>query len=33
LDVSKNLALKKLSCFGNKFDCDAIIRRYGLRDD
>ena len=30
LDVSKNTALEILDCGGNKFDCDALKRKYGL---
>ena len=30
LDVSKNTALTTLSCEENQFDCDAIIRKYGI---
>ena len=30
LDVSKNTALTELSCEDNKFDCDALISKYGL---
>ena len=32
LDVSKNTALINLGCSFNKFDCDAIMRKYGLLD-
>ena len=30
LDVSKNTALTELYCDGNKFDCDALKRKYGI---
>ena len=30
LDASKNTALIELSCGGNKFDCDALKRKYGI---
>ena len=30
LDVSKNSALTILDCGDNKFDCDALKRKYGL---
>ena len=30
LDVSKNTALTDLYCWDNKFDCDALISKYGL---
>ena len=30
LDVSKNTALTSLDCDGNKFDCEALKRKYGL---
>ena len=30
LDVSKNTALTNLICDGNKFDCAALISKYGL---
>ena len=30
LDLSKNTALTQLFCDGNQFDCDALLRKYGL---
>jgi len=30
LDVSKNTALNTLYCDGNKFDCAALISKYGI---
>jgi len=31
LDISKNTALTKyFDCDGNKFNCDALKRKYGL---
>ena len=32
LDLSKNTALTYLECEGNKFDCDALISKYGLEN-
>ena len=33
LDVSKNTALTDLDCGGNKFDCEALKRKYGLKNE
>ena len=33
LDVSKNTALTHLYCDGNKFDCDALISKYGITNE
>ena len=33
LDVSKNSALTYLYCGGNKFDCDALISKYGITNE
>jgi hypothetical protein len=32
LDVSKNTALTDLRCGGNKFDCAALISKYGIEN-
>ncbi len=32
LDVSKNTALSDLYCDGNKFDCAALISKYGIEN-
>jgi len=32
LDVSKNTALTTLVCEGNKFDCPALISKYGIEN-
>ena len=32
LDLSKNTALWELSCDGNKFDCAALISKYGIEN-
>ena len=32
LDVSKNNALTELGCYDNKFDCDALKRKYGIKN-
>jgi Leucine-rich repeat (LRR) protein len=32
LDVSKNAALTTLVCDGNKFDCPALISKYGIEN-
>jgi Leucine-rich repeat (LRR) protein len=32
LDLSKNTALTSLICRNNKFDCDALISKYGIEN-